>query len=108
MERDDVDAFVCETDHEGRPVPGNEPDDAWICVWEISPHPHAAAQEYDVMVERSWQKMLNYVTTHLDELLEKHFDQFTDCDPENKFTLMFRVLEMRKKDYLDIINGNEE
>lgn len=91
-----------QTDHEGRPVPENEPDDAEILVWDVEPHPQRP-HEYTSMVERSWQKMLEYVRGELDCMLES-------CDLEDlldePLVIKFRLQKMRKSEYMDIVSGD--
>lgn len=86
-----------ETDHEGRPIADDEPDDAQILVWCVSPHPGKPG--YDLL-ERSWQRMLEYVRGELDCMLERCDIEDLEHDP---FELKFSVQQMRKSDYLDEI-----
>lgn len=85
------------TDYEGRPVPEDEDPGTIIKVWEVDPHPQTS--KCDVMVERSWQNMLEIVRNSLDSMLERFLD---DGDEEIKMT--FRIVSMRKEDYLEMID----
>lgn len=88
------------TDHEGRPVPADEPDDAEILVWVVSPHPGKPG--YD-LIERSWPKMLEYVRGELDCWLERSDLEDLEHEP---VTLSFSVQRMRKDDYLSEIEDD--
>lgn len=84
------------TDFEGRPVPADEDLDTIIKVWEVDPHPQAG--DHDVMVERSWEDMLEIVRSNLEEMLER----FTD-DGDEEFKVAFRIVSMPKRNYLELI-----
>lgn len=79
------------TDHEGRPIDPDEPDDAVIKVWQVTPHPQT--RDYDYMLCRSWQEMLDIVSNNLDTML----------DGELPVTVTFNLVEMRKSEYLESI-----
>lgn len=81
------------TDYHGRPVSENESPDTIIKVWEISPHPDS--REYDCCVIRSWQHMLDYVSNHLDDVL----DRLEPEDEKAGISIRFRVIEMTRGDY---------
>ena len=56
-----------DTDWQGNKVPPHEPDDKEILVWEIEPHFDSSCTTY---VERSWQRMLEYVECGIESWLE--------------------------------------
>lgn len=85
------------TDYQGRPVPEDEDVDTIIKVWQVDPHPHS--HDHDTMVERSWQDMLEIVSSNLETMLERFID---DGDEEVKVT--FRLVSMPKRNYLEIID----
>ncbi len=87
------------TDHEGRPIPANEPDDAIIHVWEFSPHPNS---EYDSCAERSWQRMLSLINDNLDIMLERY--ELSELMEED-FILKIRLRTMTKNDYQLLIEN---
>lgn len=84
------------TDWEGRPVPENEELEDIIKVWEVEPHPQTS--ECDVMVERSWQKVIEIVRSNLDSMLERFID-----DGDERVIVNFRIVQMTKRDYLEMI-----
>lgn len=73
------------TDWEGKPTPENEPLDKVVLAWEVEPHIYS---RYDMLVERSWQKMLRYVRDNIEYMLE-------DCNQEQlqqgEFVLKIRL-----------------
>lgn len=92
-----------ELDHEGLQVPPNEPDDATIMVWKITPHPGTGR---DYMVCRSWHDMLDYFFNKLDVLLEREDVDEAVRSPEG-FNINFRLVEMIKSDWRDIQRGED-
>lgn len=85
-----------QTDWEGLPVPENEPDDKEILVWEVSPHFDST---YDVCVERSWQRMLEYVSDGLEEWLERYTVEELLEEPVK---LSFRLRKMTVAEWRDM------
>lgn len=81
------------TDWEGRPIPENETPDTDILVWEVSPHPDT---KFDVLLERSWQQMLDYIKSELDGMIE---NQAEDELLEVPFIISFRLRKMSKSHY---------
>ena len=77
-----------QTDWEGSLVPENEPDDKKILVWEVDPHP--SNSDYDVLWERSWQRMLEIVSNSL----ETHMERFTPEELREGVSIKFKLVEM--------------
>lgn len=84
------------TDHDGRPVPPDEPADKAILVWHVSPHTGDPA--YDVFVERSWQRMLEYVGSNLDYWLERH----DEGQLRRGVTLTFKLADTTVGEYAEL------
>lgn len=84
---------MSETDWEGLPVDKNEPADKEILVWEVSPH---FDSRYTDAVERSWQRMLDYVTDGLEGWLENHTARELLAEPVR---LSFRLRKMTVEDW---------
>lgn len=82
---------------DGRPIPDNETPDTEIVVWEVNPHP---SDDDIVLLERSWQRMLDYVASNLDGMLER---QDKEELTETPFNISFRLRRMQKRYYDEIV-----
>lgn len=82
------------TDATGRPVPEDESPDTLIDVWEIDPHLQQNG-DYDVLWERSWQKMLALVRDNFDTFLER----YEDAELRQGVNVRISLVTMRRSDY---------
>lgn len=85
------------TDATGQPVPEGETPDTLIDVWEIDPH--LQSDDYDVLWERSWQRMLELMRDNFDTFLER----IEDDELRQGVTIKVRLVKMRLADYLESV-----
>ncbi len=92
---------MSDTDFSGRPIQSDEPSDAIIDVWEVTPHPQSC--RCDFLIERSWQKMLGLIGDNLDSFLER----FDDDELREGVSIKIKLTEMAKCDYEEIISNED-
>lgn len=89
------------TDWQGKEIPADEPDDAVIDVWEVSPH--LTDDHFDCYVERSWQDMTDGVENGLAMFLE----WFDEEQLREGVTITFKLKAMSKQEYEEIVANTE-
>lgn len=67
-------------------------------VWEVTPHP--GTTQYDYYVEQDRGRMLDYVTNHLFDVLERHDEE--EFAKGVVLSLTFRQVEMSEEAYKEI------
>jgi hypothetical protein len=92
MKTDNDDRATVGTDWRGEPVPENELPETRIKWWEVDPHPTHPGY---VLVERSWQRMTDFVGSSLDLWLEIP----EESQLAEGVTMRFRVVEGTAEQY---------
>lgn len=83
-------------DWKGEPVPDNEPDDAVISVWKISP---SFQDAFDYTIIRGWQEMLTFVNSGIELVLD---DKDEEALIEEGATVEIKLIKMKLGEYLDL------
>jgi hypothetical protein len=87
------------TDWQGKEIPLNEPGSKIIDVWSVMPHPQSP-NNYDELLCRSWQEMLDVVKNNLETFLER----FDEEELREGVTLKFRLQRCHKADYDEVMH----
>lgn len=88
-------------DHEGLPVPENEPGDKKILVWEVDPA--IGNCSYDTWCFRNYYEMLDYVADNLDDWVSDHTTEA--C--RKGLTLKLRLIPMTVEEWHDCLEWED-